>query len=379
MAPFKRIIIRLLRKIDDFIDGIKFSMVRVGGRGKKFPIKIATYRGFGSHQSIFLQGRVLVKKSFKKKEDKTRLDQILETYNNFESDEVPNAKLNISVGNNTYQVLSDKEGYFTLDNQLRNSLPKIKDSWYSVDITLVETPWRKMDLTTSTTVLVPPAQAKFGIITDIDDTILHTGVTSPLKWKVIYNTFFKSARRRKVFDEAAAFFNAMHLGSDNRAFNPVFYVSNSPHNLYDMIKEFLKINHLPKGPMLLRDIGIPYRLHPSGYKGHKAGSISRILDTYADMPFILIGDSGEKDTYIYHEVANDYPNRIKAIFIRDVRSPKRVKRIKNFLSTIPDLNIHIFESYRDAASLAAEHGFLNFDQYEKNQLALHRKSPPKSL
>ena len=38
--------------------------------------------------------------------------------------------------------------------------------------------------------LIPSKQAEFGIISDIDDTILHTGLVSTLKWRVIYNTVF---------------------------------------------------------------------------------------------------------------------------------------------------------------------------------------------
>ncbi len=363
MSP-KRMLNRLVRRIDDFFDSLRFRMVRVSGRGRKFPIKIATYRGFGSQHTIFVQGRVLVRKSFREKDEKSFFEYLLSTYNQFESDEVPNARLKIQVGNNIYDVSTDKEGFFTLDERLDEPLPATADSWYTVQIRLVETPWRKMDLSTTTTILIPPQNARLGIITDIDDTILHTGVTSPLKWKVIYNTFFKSPARRKVFDEAAAFFHALQKGKGNKQSNPVFYVSNSPHNLYEMVKQFLKIHHLPKGPVLLRDLGFPYRLHPLGYKGHKAGSIHRILQTYPDIPFILIGDSGEKDAYIYHEIASDYPDRIKVIFIRDVRSPRRVRKIRRFMEDIPEVPLQIFESYRQAASLASAQRLLNLKQFE---------------
>lgn len=374
MASPKQFLHNLLRRLDNLIDAWKFKWVAATGRGKHLPIKIATYRGFGSHRMIFLQGRVLVRKSFRRTEEESRLDYLLNTYNRFESDEVPNARLNIEVGNNQYEVSTDQEGYFTLYERLATPLPYLEDPWYTVDIRLLETPWRKMDLETHTTVLIPPEHTQFGIITDIDDTILHTGVTSVLKWKVIYNTFFKSPARRKVFDEAAAFFRALNQGSDERQFNPIFYVSNSPHNLYDMIKKFLKINHLPKGPVLLRDIGIPYRLHPLGYEGHKVSSISRILQTFPDIPFILIGDSGERDAYIYQEIAHDYPDRIAAIYIRDVRSPRRVRRIRRFMEDLNEVSLEIFTTYGEAAQLAASNNILAFDRFEEIRAQLNEQS-----
>jgi len=46
--------------------------------------------------------------------------------------------------------------------------------------------------------------------------------------------------------------------------------------------------------------------------------ITRILDTYPTLPFLLIGDSGQEDPEIYREVVARYPRRILAVYIRDV-------------------------------------------------------------
>ena len=43
----------------------------------------------------------------------------------------------------------------------------------------------------------------------------------------------------------------------------------------------------------------PIRNTPANYK-HKHSSIVRILNTYPELPFILIGDSGEKDAYLLY-------------------------------------------------------------------------------
>jgi phosphatidate phosphatase APP1 len=41
-------------------------------------------------------------------------------------------------------------------------------------------------------------KTEFGVINDIDDTILHTGAVYKLKWRLLINTFFKSAAKRKA-------------------------------------------------------------------------------------------------------------------------------------------------------------------------------------
>ncbi|MBK6949431.1 MAG: App1 family protein [Haliscomenobacter sp.] len=66
------------------------------------------------------------------------------------------------------------------------------------------------------------------------------------------------------------------------------------------------MHKLPKGPLLLRDIGIPYKLH-TRYDSHKTESIHRILETFPDLPFILVGDSGEKAPSFYYELAERFP------------------------------------------------------------------------
>src|SRR5690606_12442629 len=47
-------------------------------------------------------------------------------------------------------------------------------------------------------------------------------------------------------------------------------------------------------------------------------SIEQILETHADLPFVLVGDSGQQDPEIYLEVARRYPGRVRVVYIREV-------------------------------------------------------------
>ena len=96
--------------------------------------------------------------------------------------------------------------------------------------------------------LVPAPQAQFGVISDIDDTVVHSNVTSKLR--MILTVALSNARTRKPFKGVAAFYRALHAGV-----NPVFYVSKSPWNLYAPLVEYLEVQGLPLGPLLLRDFG----------------------------------------------------------------------------------------------------------------------------
>jgi phosphatidate phosphatase APP1 len=364
--PAPKIFAKLLSRLDHFVDDLRFRLLKVTGKGAKLPIKIVPYRGFGRSDYIFLQGRVLVKKRLRMGPRRTIFHQLLHNYIRFETDEIPNAVLRVDISEHQFDLVTDQEGYFTLNAKLDPPLLLPDDDpWQNVKITLLETPWTdNLELEASTSVLFPPKDAKLGVISDLDDTVIETGVYSLLKWRAIYNTLFKSADRRRVFDQVAAFFRALNRGVENNGFQPIFYVSNSPRNIYGLVKAYLRFHDLPKAPLLLRDIGIPYKLHPRDL-GHKKESIISILEAYPEMQFILIGDNAEKDPYLYHEIDRAYPGRIVAIFIRNVQHIRPLRRLEEFVEKESAYNIQMFNSYRQLAKIAADKGFIELEYFQK--------------
>lgn len=374
MPSLKTIVINLLRRLDHFIDDLRFALVKVSGIGQNLPIKIATYRGFGRRDFLFLQGRVLVKKRLRNSPMNTVLQNLINSYNLFESDEIPNAVLRVDVENHQFELITDREGYFTLSTPLDPPLVLTSDEpWQKVNITLLKTPWTEdLEIETSTTVMFPPEESRIGIISDLDDTIIETGVASLFKWRAFYNTLFKSIHRRKVFDEVPAFFRALRRGNDGQGFLPLFYLSNSPRNIYDLVTGYLKLHSMPKAPILLRDIGFPYKVHSQKDQGHKTESIIRILNMYPEKQFILIGDNAEKDPYIYHEIDQHYPGRVAAIYIRDVQKSRPLQRLKKFVAQESIHKIQMFTSYRQLAEMCAEAHFLDWDYFQELCQSQHK-------
>jgi phosphatidate phosphatase APP1 len=171
-------------------------------------------------------------------------------------------------------------------------------------------------------VLVPSPAARFGVISDIDDTVVQTGVTR--KMTMLLRLALSNARTRKPFAGVAAFYRALHAGV-----NPFFYVSKSPWNLYAPLVEYFELQGLPAGPLLLRDFG--WRMQ----KEHKERALAAILGTYPKLPFVLIGDSGEKDPEIYAAIVRQFPERIRAIYIRSVHpDPKRMKAVEKLAAEV---------------------------------------------
>jgi phosphatidate phosphatase APP1 len=179
------------------------------------------------------------------------------------------------------------------------------------------------------------------VISDLDDTVVHSSATNLLKmaWIVVRN----NAHTRLPFEGVGAFYEALRRGEGGDAFNPVFYVSSSPWNIYDLLEDFLNVHGIPPGPLFLKDWS-PTVL--GKHQNYKLGVIRNLLQTYEDLPFVLIGDSGEEDPEIYLQTIREHPGRIKTVYIRDVSPDKRdaevraiaeeARRLGAEMVTVPD-------------------------------------------
>jgi phosphatidate phosphatase APP1 len=174
--------------------------------------------------------------------------------------------------------------------------------------------------------------------------------------------FLGNARTRLPFPGVAAFYQALRRGASEQEDNPIFYVSSSAWNIYDLLSDFLEHNGIPLGPLLLADYGLDNTSFPfTNHDTHKLTQIRQVLEMYPQMPFILIGDSGQRDHAIYQQINYDYPSRILAIYLRDVQwltldSSKENAKIE----TLPNgVEIVLAPNTAAAASHAAEHGLIS--------------------
>lgn len=292
------------------------------------PLQVVPYNGYGNKHTLFLKGRVL--------EDKSNIDQsskeslwanLTAAYRRFESDEVPGLRLTAHFHGQTFDTLTDEEGYFAIDLPTPDD-PDRTQLWHEVSIEVPPQPM--LSVTTDPVkakVLLPSPACDFGIISDIDDTIMVTNATSLLAMAQL--TFTQSPATRLPFEGVADFYQALTQGSSASTVpRPIFYVSSSPWNLYDFLIEFMQLNNIPAGPLLLRDFGMnAEQVFQSSHHKHKLAQINNVMSTYPDLAFILIGDSGQHDPEIYAEIVTMRPEQVKAIYIRDVSQGQRTDAI----------------------------------------------------
>lgn len=362
--PLKKRLIKISAHIEENFDKLAFQLRR--RLNADHPLQIVTYRSYGTLNRLYITGRLLRDKGIMKATDRdTVLNNLLSMYKRFESDEVPNAELKVSFLSKEYSITTNAEGYFHLD--LYTDVPlKWEDMWHEVEVELVSAPYGlTSDVKGTAHVLVPPADAEYGIISDIDDTVVKTTATNLLAMS--RNTFFHNAHTRLPFAGVAEFYKSLQLGRNGKRNNPFFYVSSSPWNLYDLLMDFLDLNDIPEGPLLLRDFGLDINKESSGHMGHKFKEIKQILEAYPHLHFVLIGDSGQEDPKIYREIVSKFPGRILAIYIRDVQLAEREKiavDISNQLAA-EKVDMVIVDNTVEAAKHAAASGLIFTEEIPK--------------
>lgn len=165
----------------------------------------------------------------------------------------------------------------------------------------------------------------FGIISDIDDTVKHTGVIGD-KRELMHRLLTGHINSWNIPAVVEWYQELMSIPSAT-----FHYVSNSPWQLYSVIHQYFEAVKLPPGSIHLKQYSgniIGSLREPSSSRKRK--TLVKILEDYPQKKFICIGDSGEHDFEAYVDLARSYPNRIMAIYIR---------AIPGSFSSLPDLEI----------------------------------------
>lgn len=327
-------------------------------------VYVIPYRSYGTYSHVYVKGRVLDNEPLKIVKDQSFYRTIKNTWKQFDSFEIPEASIELIVPRKlNLRTLTSNEGYFLFDKTIDENLSEFADEegWVEYEVYYRDEVEENTELLANPfrgEFLVPQLDAEFGVISDIDDTILHTGVTSFLKWRLLKNSLLTNAYRRIPLKGAPELYQQLHKGRTGKNKNPMFYLSNSPWNLYEYLRLFLDYNKFPKGPILLRDFRTPFESTLKPEKPHKQKEITNILKTYPDLKFILIGDSGEHDASIYTEIAAQYSDRILAIYLRSVKHKRRMERVRSLIDNFDTVPVLLAGNSNEAEKHARENRFI---------------------
>jgi phosphatidate phosphatase APP1 len=322
-------------------------------RGRLGELELVTHRGYGTPHCLRLQARVIERRGVT---PGTVTDpwwrNVQAAYRRFMSLEIPGALVRATIDGHAVEVRADIEGYVQIE--LDNPQPDAH-GWLQVELELLShLPPGQRECHATAAVLVPDPRAGFGVISDIDDTVLHTGLTE--RAGMLRTTLLHNASTRLPYAGVSAFYRALHEG-DGAVTRPIFYVSGSPWNLYDVIESFFGIQGIPPGPLFLKDWGIDeHKFIRENTKRYKLARIEMLLAMYPELDFVLIGDSGQEDPEIYAEAVRHWPERVRAVYIRDVTADaQRDSAVRDLLRTLAERDIPavLSEATLAAASDAA--------------------------
>ena len=320
--------------------------------------------GMAGAKGVWMRGRVIEDNGAISAPPTTSLIENLKlTFKRYETDEIADAQIFWSIGDQSGETRTDEEGYFDINVSLDPNT--LSQPWDHVRIELGEVRGyedARKDLGAELPVRSVSDKAEYGVISDIDDTIVKTGAFNFVKhWRTVVAN---SAETRTAFPGVSHFYRALAKGAAGPETNPVFFVSSSPWNLFDLFDRFLVIHKIPRGPMFLKDFGLDAsKWLTGGHDGHKTAMIERIFQAYPHLDFILIGDSGQDDGRIYADVARDNPGRVRQVHIRDVTKGILKDHITNGIDELKEMGIVVTlaPTLFEAAKEAEKAGFITPD------------------
>ena len=312
---------------------------------------VKVYHGYGHKNNLVVYGHVLAGKTNVQTIYKNNV--VLNIFNLiklFLVKPLSGVKVRLQWHNQAFETLTAKDGFFKFQWQ---SDTEVAAGWHQIIVQLIDNQGDVVGVGEGKMFI--PEFTQYGFISDIDDTVLvsHT-VKTGKKLRVL---FTKNPRSRKTFADVVKFYNLLALAhTQPTLLNPFFYVSSSEWNLYDYLNEFFKHNGLPKGVFLLNDIKRWYQLIKTGGTKHqgKLIRVARIIDAFPKQRFILLGDNSQSDPAIYVAIANKYPDKIVAIYIRNISLKKELMTL-DLLSTVENKGIHTYQSkHTDEAIVHAQ-------------------------
>ncbi|GGM04888.1 MULTISPECIES: App1 family protein [Micromonospora] len=262
-------------------------------------INIIAYTGYGAPGWVRVMCRVLLGRPDPDDRRRGRLEKV-RGWRSFATLPAKHVTVTIDAGGVRQQAKADRSGF--VETVVKADLPP---GWGTVRISLpdaepVDAPVRILD-----------PEVRFGILSDIDDTVMVTALPRPLL--AAWNTFVLDEHARNAVPGMAVLYERLvtaHPGA------PVFYLSTGAWNVAPTLTRFLSRHLYPAGPLLLTDWGPTHdRWFRSG-REHKRATLERLSREFPDVRWLLVGDDGQHDQEIYREFAAGHPGNVAGVAIR---------------------------------------------------------------
>ena len=287
-------------------------------RGRGWRTRTISHTGYGSQDFVRVLGRVLLSRPAERPAT-SAADAVIRELRGTEPEQrgwrafvtagAMDVPVRIIVGDRTTRARTDRSGY--LDVVIPE--PGLEPGWHTLTI---EAEGAKP---VQAWVRIIDREARFGLVSDIDDTVISTSLPRPLI--AAWNTFVRQETARHLVPGMAPMYRTLlgeHPGS------PIFYLSTGAWNTAPTLTRFLKRHGYPAGPMLMTDWGPTNTGWFRSGQEHKTEALHRLAREFPQIRWVLIGDDGQHDPKIYGDFARDRPDVVEAIGIRELTPAEQV-------------------------------------------------------
>jgi phosphatidate phosphatase APP1 len=200
----------------------------------------------------------------------------------------------------------DDDGYWTL---AMSPAPAFAPGWHAIET--------KPERTSEAGLLVVDPKNGFGIISDMDDTVVVSDVLQ--KRVLMKNSLAVAPEERVPVAGMAELYRRLLAKNPAPESAAVFYVSASPRQLTDNLRGFLRANGFPRGVLRLKELSETSEDSLTGdQRAYKRRVLGEIFEAFPQVRFALFGDDGEQDPEIYQELQKRFPRQIEGVWIRRV-------------------------------------------------------------
>jgi phosphatidate phosphatase APP1 len=200
-------------------------------------------------------------------------------WRSFTSVPVEKARVDVVLGGRTHHLTTDRGG--VLDVRVEVDL---EPGWHIATVSC------EGSLPVDAPVYVIDPDVRFGIVSDIDDTVMVTSLPRP--FLAAWNTFVLNEHARRPVPGMSVLYERLQRSAGGC---PVIYLSTGAWNVAPTLSRFLSRNLYPSGPLLLTDWGPTHdRFFRSG-REHKHASLERLAAEFPHMRWLLVGDDGSTE------------------------------------------------------------------------------------
>lgn len=273
--------------------------------------RVIPYTAYGDDGFVRVLGRVVLSPRFAD----TQLGKAAESFlrrrgwRNFVTAVCVHARYTIRVGEAEVTGTTDRGGY--IDHRVRGH--GLGPGWQTGEVRTAHSE------PSTVPIQVLGRDITFGIVSDVDDTILTTMLPRPMV--AAWNSFFRVEATRQAVPGMAEFYNVVlrrHPGS------PVIYLSTGAWNTHGFLSRFIARHRYPIGAMLLTDWGPTNTGWFRSGVAHKRAALLQLVVDFPHVRWLLVGDDGQHDPEVYGDFAHANPANVAAIAIRQLTPAEQI-------------------------------------------------------